>query len=87
MNTYETGLFKIILTHPRGMNISVKFNEQRTNLFGLCHSEELKIEARRRLKYLTLVNILDIKGSTWRNKTIKQSCEKINLFITFEMSN
>lgn len=23
------------------MNISVKLNEQRTNLFGLCHSEEI----------------------------------------------
>ncbi len=49
------------------MNISVKLNEQRTNLFGLCHSEELKIEERRRLKYLTLVNILNIKGSIYRN--------------------
>ena len=53
------------------MNISVKLNEQRTSLLGLCHSEELKIEERRRLKYLLLVNILNIKGSTYRNKKIK----------------
>ncbi|RNC64183.1 hypothetical protein D7D25_12455 [Proteiniphilum sp. X52] len=64
-------MFKIIIKHPKGMNISVKLNEQRTNLFGLCHSEELKIEERRRLKYLTLVNILNIKGSIYRNKKIK----------------
>ena len=50
------------------MSISVKLNEQRTSLLGLCHSEELKTEERRRLKYLTLVNILVIKGSIYQEK-------------------
>ena len=61
-------MIKIIIKHPKEMSISVKLNEQRTSLLGLCHSEELKTEERRRLKYLTLVNILVIKGSIYQEK-------------------
>ncbi len=58
-------MFKIIIKHPKGMNICIKPNEQsQTCLFFAMAS-----------KYLTLVNILNIKGSIHQNIRIKKSYE------------
>gem|GEM_PF-4069204 len=61
-----------MIKHPKEIIISVKLNEQRTSLLGMfsiseyrdktCFSYVERRNSRTKFKYLTLMNILIIKG-------------------------